>query len=54
MDLGDLTGSIMVQLEKAMNLKSKPSWLCFAQITMRFDEGDENLVKKAGKHKVLD
>lgn len=50
-DLPDFTTDIMEKLDRAAQLPSKPSWLCIVQITIRFDDGDEDLVRHAGIHR---
>jgi len=53
-DLADLTNNLMDILDRAAQLPSKPSWLAISQVTIRFGEGEEHLIRKPqnARHRV--
>jgi len=55
-DISNLTGNIIEKLEIGAQLPSKPAWLVMAQVTIRVDKEEVDLIKKPpyATHKVTD
>ena len=52
-DMNALLRGIQRQLDKLAQLPSKPSWLVAVDITIYYEEGEVNLIKKSGEAKVV-
>jgi len=55
-DISNLTSNLIELLDKAAQLPSRPSWLAMAQVTIRVDKEEVDLIKKPAyaTHKVTD